>query len=317
MAIKKAYYYKFSVLDKIKGIIHNNNYKDILDEMFRDYLIDKDTYMPIILNEGELIGGQRIDRVTMDIISNDMNYLFARVSKSKDNKDDLIRNITTNEIYEVLSPNEIQFKTLETYTYFILDYINGVLVFVEGLQSPSVSCLKNIIDIEMFNKEIIIDNIASEDTIRALVQPGSVLSKIHYDFRVPSPEILKGLGVSGKVIDILTDTDVTMAKLTIKNDPRKSLTKDINIIQSLVNELKALNTNENKVTIEGKTKNSTLQEYSFEIKNFMTPIDIPTSRISEGEVIQLTLYEIAEEYFIRMRAAYIANIGVIKNLANI
>lgn len=317
MAIKKAYYYKFGVLDKITGDKYNNDYKNILDNVFEYYSLSDNDYMPIILSEGEIVGGQRIDRITMDIISNDTNYLFARVSKSKDNKDNLIRNITTNEITEVLNPNESEYKTLEAYTYFILDYTRGVLIFVEGLQAPSVNCLKNLIDVEYHQKEIIIDNIASEDTIRALIQPGSVLSKINYDFRVPTPEILKGLGISEKLIDILTDTEVTMAKLTIKNYPRKSLTKDIGIIGLLIDELKELNSNESKVTIEGKTQNSTLQEYSYEIKNYMTPIDIPTTRISEGEVIQLTLSEIAQEYFIRMRAAYIANIGIIQNLANI
>ncbi|MPN31163.1 hypothetical protein SDC9_178637 [bioreactor metagenome] len=167
------------------------------------------------------------------------------------------------------------------------------------------------------NKEIIIENIASEDTVRALVQPGSVLSKIHYDFRVPTPEILRGLGISERTIDILTDTDVTMAKLTIKNEPRRNLTNNFGIIGELVDELRNLNVNDNKVTLEGKTQNSTLQEYSYEVKNFMTPVDIPTSRTFDGEIVQLTLREIANEYFIRMRAAYIANIGVIRNLANL
>lgn len=313
MAIKKAYYYNVKILDKITGIRTDNNYKNIFDDELNNYLNDN-IYSPVILSEGEIVGGQRIDRITMDIISNDTNYLFARVSKSKDNKDNLIRNINTNEIQEVLAPGEISYKTLEAYTYFILDYTIGILSFIEGLQAPGVNCLKNIMDT---NKEIIIENIASEDTIRALVQPGSVLSKIHYDFRVPTPEILRGLGISERTIDILTDTDVTMAKLTIKNEPRRNLTNNFGIIGELVDELRNLNVNDNKVTLEGKTQNSTLQEYSYEVKNFMTPVDIPTSRTFDGEIVQLTLREIANEYFIRMRAAYIANIGVIRNLANL
>lgn len=317
MAIKKIYYYKIGILDKISNDKLDNNYKDLFDMVFGQYRLDDGKYNPIILNQGEMVAGQRIDRITMDIISNDINYLFARVSRSKDNKESLIRNINTNEIEEVLNPDELTYKTLEAYTYFILDYTKGILAFVEGLQAPNVYCLANIIKNHYDSHEMIIENIASRETVRALLQPGSVVSKINYDFRVPNPAILKGIGLSERTIDILTDADVTMAKLTIKNDPRKNITADNNIISILIKELRNSNRDDNKVTVVGKTKSSSLQEYGFEVKNYMTPIDIPTSRILDGQVIQLNLNEIADEYFTRMRSAYIGSIGVIQNLANL
>ena len=208
------------------------------------------------------------------------------------------------------------YKTLEAYTYFILDYNRGILSFVEGLQAPNVNCLNNIISNIYGTHKLIIDNIASTDTVRALLQPGSVVNRINYDFRVPHPRVLRGLGLSERTIDLLTDSDVTMAKLTIRNLPRKGITGNLQVIEGLIDELREVNTEENKVTLIGRTRNSSQQEYGFEMKNYMTPIDIPTSRISEGEIIQLTLNEIADEYFARMRAAYIGNIETIQDLAN-
>ena len=77
MAIKKAYYYTVSISNEATNEIIQNNYKEYFDYAFEEYLNEDGTYEPLILEEGEIIHGQRIDRITMDIIFNDMNYLFV------------------------------------------------------------------------------------------------------------------------------------------------------------------------------------------------------------------------------------------------
>lgn len=130
MAIRKAYYYKINLINKVTRECNSNNYKNIFDGVLNEYVINNTEYNSIVLKEGEVSDGQIIDRITLDIISNDQQYLFARVSKSKDNKENLIRNTETNEIMEILTPDELGFKTIETYTYFLLDYTVGVLSYI-------------------------------------------------------------------------------------------------------------------------------------------------------------------------------------------
>jgi hypothetical protein len=263
-----------------------------------------------------LSDGQIIDRITLDIISNDQQYLFARVSKSKDNKENLIRNTATNEITEILQPDELGFKTLETYTYFLLDYTMGVLSYIEGQKAASIKEIQKLFS-ENDQYELKIENIASTETIRALLTEGSTISKIYYDFRIPNPEILNGLGLPPRAIDVLGDTTVTNARLILKNEPRKDLTKDRNIVRKLIDNLRPIRENEPKATVVGKTPGTTQQEYGFELKNYSTPVDIPSTRVEGGEIIVLTLKELSEQYFARMRAAYIGAIDTIRNLANL
>jgi hypothetical protein len=316
MAIRKAYYYKINLINKINRTIVNNNYKDIFDVVLNDFVINDNKYRSIVLKEGELSDGQIIDRITLDIISNDQQYLFARVSKSKDNKENLIRNTATNEITEILQPDELGFKTLETYTYFLLDYTMGVLSYIEGQKAASIKEIQKLFS-ENDQYELKIENIASTETIRALLTEGSTISKIYYDFRIPNPEILNGLGLPPRAIDVLGDTTVTNARLILKNEPRKDLTKDRNIVRKLIDNLRPIRENEPKATVVGKTPGTTQQEYGFELKNYSTPVDIPSTRVEGGEIIVLTLKELSEQYFARMRAAYIGAIDTIRNLANL
>lgn len=316
MAIRKAYYYKINLINKVTRECNSNNYKNIFDGVLNEYVINNTEYNSIVLKEGEVSDGQIIDRITLDIISNDQQYLFARVSKSKDNKENLIRNTETNEIMEILTPDELGFKTIETYTYFLLDYTVGVLSYIEGQQAASINEFKKIFR-EDYNFQMDIQNIASTETVRALLTEGSTVSRVYYDFRVPNPEILNGLGLPPRVIDVLGDTTVTNARLIIKNEPRKDLTRNIDIIGRLIEYLRPINNNESKAVIVGKTPGTTQQEYGFELKNFSTPVDIASTRVEDGQIIVLTLHELSDQYFVRMRAAYIGSIATIQNLANI
>lgn len=315
MAVRRAHYYKIGLINRVDGEILSDHYKNLIDNALELYL-DGNNYFSIVLNNGELQDGQIIDRVTLDIISNDEQYLFARLSKSKDNKENLIRNMETNEIEELLDQDEIGIKTLETYTYLLLDYTLGVLSYIEGQQAASIHEIKKLFT-ENDQFEIDIQNIASTETVRALLSEGSTVARICYDFRVPTPEVLNGLGLPPRVIDVFGDTAITNARLILKNEPRRDIARGVELVSRLINSIRPVNETEPKATLIGKTPGTTQQEYGFELKNYSTPIDIPATRIEDGEIIVLNVHELSEEYFVRMRAAYIASIDTIRNLANI
>lgn len=318
MAVRKIYYYRIKIEDRNT---HNNdttNAIEIFNNIFRANCVVTHNTRSLLLDEGEVRTGQNIDRVTLDILRNDNEYLFARVGKTKDINEALIRDIRTNQIDNVVDPEEIAYKKLEIFTYFLLDYTNGLLGFVEGQSAPNVNTIGNIVNNYSNIYEMTLENIVSNDTVRTLLTPGSVISKLNYNFRIPNPEILLGLGLRREVIDILTDTDVTQANLIIRNDRRKYLTSEPNVIQRLIGSLREAAVDDNSdVTLVGRTANSSLQEYSFELQNYSSSVDIPTSRIEEGILVNLPLEEIALEAFIRMRAAYASCRNDLINLGNV
>lgn len=318
MATRKVQYYKVSIEERNT---HNDvigNMYVILNDIIRENCLDVNGTRSMILQQGEVGVGNNVDRVTMDIFNFDNTYLFARVGKTKDIAEALIRDLRTNEVNNVVDPQEIGYKKLEIFTYFLLDITNGVLAFIEGQSMPSVNVLRNIVNNYNELYEMRVDNIASNETIRALLLPGSVISRINYSFRVPNPEVLAGLNLPLEAIDVLNDSDLTEVRMCLKNDNRRYLASEPRIIERLINAFGAVaERNTDDVYITGRTANSSVQDYSYGLENFSTSIDIPTTRVIDGNVVALRLEEIATEAFNRMRATYFTNREHIINIANI
>ena len=320
VAIKKVYYYKASIKDKTTNELLQNNFKEIFDEIIANNTLieDKGVFDSFILDKGKSVNGHRVDRITMDIIKNENDYFFTRIARSKDTKETLIRNIQTNEIEEVLDPQERAYKTLDICTYCLLDYNNGIIAYMEGQSAANINKLKLFIDNFSRGKyEMIIENISSTESVMALLSPGSILNKINYEFRVPRVEILKGLGLTDKAIDALSDTDLTEAKLILKNDPRKPLSKVQSVIENVVNVFRHESQYVNNVSLVGKTPNTATQEYSYQYKNYSSSIDIQTTKIFNGIAVVLSIEEMAEEAYQRIRAAYCTSKEHLENLANL
>jgi hypothetical protein len=318
MGIRKVYYYRILIEDRNSHADVTENALAIINNIFSTNCTASHNTRSLILDQGEVRNGHTIDRVTLDIIINDNNYLFARVGKTKDINEALIRDIRTNRIDNVVNPQEVAYKKLEIFTYFLLDYANGVLGFIEGQSAPGVHTIQNIVNNYSDMYDMTIENIVSNETVRRLLTPGSVISKINYSFRVPNPEILEGLRLPRRVIDALTDTDVTQARLIIRNDSRKHLTSEQSSISRLIDTIGEIALDgDSGISIVGRTPNSSLQEFSFDMQNYSSTIDIPTTRIEDGNVLALPIEEYAEEAFLRMRAAYNSNRENIINLGNV
>ena len=314
MATRRVYYYKINIFDKYTQNNLTPNANAIFNDIFRLNCVNANGVNSLTLDQGE----NNVDRITMDIIRRDANHLFARVGKTKDINEALIRDIRTNEINTVVDVADNEHKKLEIFTYFMLDYTTGILGFIEGQAAPNVINLINITNrySDIYTMEI--ENIVSSQTVRALLTPGSVISKLNYNFRVPTVEILEALNVPREIIDVLTDTDLTQARLVLRNDPRKHLTSEQSIIGRLIDAIQhnPLDVSD-QMSLVGRTVNSSLQEFSFDMQNFSTTVDIATSHIVEGVLSTYTLEEVADEAFARMSLAYNNQKNNIINLGNI
>jgi len=314
MAVRRVYYYKISIFDRYVNNDETINAHTIFNEIFTTNCVNINGFDSLTLDVGE----HNVDRITMDILHRDGNYLFARVGKTKDINEALIRDIRTNEINTVVDVADNENKKLEIFTYFLLDYTTGVLAFIEGQAAPNVSNLTNIIYRYNDGYLMNIENIVSNETVRTLLTPGSIISKLNYNFRVPAPEILEGLHLPRELIDVLTDADLTQARLVLRNDNRKHLTSEPTLIERLIDVVQRNPLDDgDEISLVGRTVNSSLQEFSFDIQNYSTTVDIPTTRVLDGVISTLTLEDVAEEAFVRMRSAYTTQKDNILNLGNI
>lgn len=306
MAKKTIYYYTVSIKNEMNNRDETSNIKTIFDQIFQDNCVvnneDGVERRSLLLSTG-------LKQVTMDIIINNENYLFARVGKIKSNSDMQFRDRQTLANYDVLGHEEVRSKGVEICTHFLLDYTIGIVGFIFGQSAPSANILNNIINNYNDERFMCLENIASPESINALCTDGAVLNKINYTFTIPSPEILSYLGLSRTQIDALGDMDTREIQLSIKNEPRKSLSKARDAIGTLIDAFRVDRNNTRNLTFTGKSSVSSAQKYSFDVSNISYSIDIPLDRVENGERVSLIPSELADEVYGKMRDVYTPNRG--------
>lgn len=309
MATKKAYYYIATINEVATNRDVTVSIKTIFENVFQHKCVENNGIKTMMLSEG---------KVSLDILFNTDLYLFARVGRKKDSSDAIIRDNQTKKYEYVLAGEDLLNKTLEICTYFLLDYTTGVVGFIIGKAAPSVQSLINIVN-ENYDEYIMkVDNIVSPESVRALMNPGSSIGKIKYKFRVPNVDILKHVGLDREQITSLYNTDIYEVELVIKNQPRRNITEDDNKISDIINKFAALpQAIKDTLAIHGKTRNSSSQDYSFDENEIVYSIDVPADKTVEGQKITLTVDEVANEIFIRLRNIYNENKSALLSFANL
>lgn len=298
MAEKKIIYYKSEIKRNSDNVnLNSTKYTELIKKTISSIGVKKDNIVRLVLEEKDLMS-----RINIDIFHDNDDYLFGRVGKLKDGKDSLIRDINTQDV-NPLNPGEN--KMLEIYTYFILDYHTGIVGYVQNRSSHKPHVIGNIINYNHDNYTMELRNVVSGETVRALTKPGSKLGKIEYSFVVPDPRILAHIGVSRKSAAVLAEEGAVNVNISITSSGggRKPLTEDVEVITNLIRGF-GVNGGISKKKFKGTPAGQKSQTFKFEVENFSTSIDVSTTQIVDNEIVDLTLDELANEFFVRMKTSY-------------
>lgn len=311
MTVKKVYFYAITLKQTIKNEKINDRLKDILENIFERECTNNDGIKTMTINCQK-------ENISLDILKEDGEYLFGRVSKPKDSSYALIRDNETKRCENVLTEEDILRKNLEICTYFLLDYTTGIIGYITGKSAPTVYSLTNIVNQYDANYFMTIDCILNPESVNALISAGTEIGRIKYTYRVPNVEILSYLGLNREQIVALGETDVQEIELVIKSEPRKPLAKGHPIIQTLINAFRNLPNNvKETVNFIGKTETTATQSYKFEEQNIIFSIDVPNEKIHQGIKRKLTVNEVADKIFENLKKVYIENREHLIRFANI
>lgn len=227
MARKKVSYYSLSLKKSETGTcVDNKTLKDEINKIIKKNC-DKSDGLEHIILQGEL---NSFERITMDIISNDEDYLFARLGKLKGNGEVLVRHLKTNKANGIANDD----VRPEIYTYFLLDYNYGILGYLNNNSIPKPDVITNIFSRYNDSFCMEIHNIVNPKTVMDLMKPGSELGQIEYSYKIPNIYILEGLGLDKETVIELEDLEYDTVSITINNEPRKKLTKEYKKIKKLI-----------------------------------------------------------------------------------
>lgn len=304
---KTVNYYGITITNLVDNSDVTTNAKDIFDEIFNKHCIGDGNSLALARGE---------QKVTMDIITNNNSYLFARVGKIKSNADMQVRNLATGERKDVLSDEEAEQMGIEICTYFLLDYTTGIVGFILGQSAPGVNILVNLVNEYCDEYNMSITSIMSNDSVSALLNPGAKISKINYSFLIPNAEILAEIGLDRDVIMEMDGIRQKEVCLTIKCQERKPLFEGQDKISRVLNSLKKKKGNVEKLSVTGKTTTSTSKNYTFADELLSFNISFPIQQNDDGIITNSTPEQLAQEVYIKMAKVYQENRDNLVMLAN-
>ena len=317
MASKKIYLYRYDVLNK-KISCKRNNLEKIIKTMFDDNNNNVTKFengnRTLILEEGEddYYSLDWLKSINEAVVSD--NYLFFRIGRKKEIEGVLKRNQDTLKCEEILNKDEREIYELEICTYILVDLNDGIIIELAGQFAPSVRSFITMINMYLSKNEkfknILIrnKNIATSKMIEAFKNGGVKLGKIGYKYNIPNVEILKYLGLDIKQIQALEQLDVLELEVSIKNKPRIPLSKTTEKISYAIKAFEECK-NDIKETVffKGNTKNSGNKKYTFKEEDVTYSIDITNYKIEDKIKLKLTLDEIAEQVYNKIKDRYEGN----------
>lgn len=304
---KTVYYYGITITNLVDNSDATSKIKQIFDNVFTNNCI----------GDGKSIALDRAEqKVTMDIIINNDNYLFARVGKIKSNADMQFRNLETGERKDVLSDEEAEQMGIEICTYFLLDYTCGIVGFILGQSVPGVNILVKLVNDHCDDYNMSITSIMSNDSVSTLLKPGSRINKINYSFLIPNPEILAEIGLDRSVIMEMDGLRQKEVYLTVKCEERKPLFEGQEKIDRVLKCLRIKKDNVKRLSVTGKTPSSSSKNYSFAEEMLSFNISFPIQQSENGVISNSTPDQLAAEVYTKMAQVYQENRDNLVMLAN-
>ncbi|VDG74723.1 Uncharacterised protein [Clostridium carnis] len=246
------------------------------------------------------------------------NYMFFRIGKQKDIEGFVKRNRSTLLGEGVLDEDQQRIYELEVCTYILIDIREGIILEMYGQYAPNIRILtliinRNIQKIDDFNNlktNVSFKNIMTEKMIETFKNNGNKLGKIGYTYSIPNAKKLASMGMGLKQIEALNLLGSLELDLIIKNKPRIPLTKKNEIISMIVSSFgECVKDIKESLFFEGSTKDNSSRKFTFDKEEVTYNLDVAYYKNEDGVKIPLTLEQIEEQVYEKIKLRYENNKG--------
>lgn len=295
MGTRNVYYYSLDLRTVRGNIDCTSNIKKIFDDIFNANSKNVDGIRTLSLQN---------EKITLDILKNNNEFLFARVCKETEHYNIVKRDKTTKKSEGVLATTEMD-KVLEVCTYFLLDYKKGIVGFVFGKSAPTPNAIVSIIIDYSDEYTLCIDRISSPESVRSLLKPGSTIKKVKYTVRTPNIEIIDSLNIKPKLKNKMIHMPKQEIEILIKNG-NKSMFDSIQEMQEFIEEIFATEERED-IVLYGNSAGGRQKEFKFLKQDISYPIDIKDYEMVGTEKKRLANEEIHQNVYNSLKALYNIN----------
>ncbi len=262
---KKVYFHKLNYYervfekDKKKADTQKKNYKS---EKLFNLELNRILKKHISLNCLKLEEGQ--SQITLEIISQSKEFLFARIGKTQDIKTVHLRNKKTLKSSPIQKAID---QEIEIFTYLLLDKTNMICSYIREQGAPNIRKLENIVSKYRINENMFldVDPIVVSDTLELLKKKDRI-GKIDYQISLPVDELLNKDNLDLPVDEFIKLKNLKSAKIqiTLTGQTNQNIVENISDnISKIVDRIMGnkLGTTD-KLSISGKKENEYTQEHN-------------------------------------------------------
>lgn len=239
MSYKTVHFHKLNYLEK--NIIEVNGKSDELKSTYYSESALKSKLESILsteLSQGCLILEGGMNQITLEVLNNTNDYIFARLGKMQDIKTVHLRNKKTLQASPIQKAID---QEIEIFTYLIINKNNMVITYITEQGAPQINKIENIATRYLSGKEFLeVVPIIVPDALEELKKKKKI-SKMDYKISLPIDKLLDKDHLDLPVDDILKLKDLKSATLqiTITGQKEKNIVEDIKSnISNLVDKIK-------------------------------------------------------------------------------
>ncbi len=219
MPDKTVEFWSMNLIDKKKkDVLNPIELNNIFNDIFNKYCIKTQECKTLDLTP-KITPDSYEPKILLDIYDVDKdNFMFARISKKKENSAMQRRDYSTYIANDVFTNAEMRKLGIEVFTYFIIDYSKGVISIVNAQGAPGPRILNWIF--EEYNKDYEIEfvNIPNKAGIEALYKSQApVITGYEFEVPIPNAEYLQEiLHLDEKEITTIVNENVHKATLILR-----------------------------------------------------------------------------------------------------
>lgn len=310
MAEKSAYFYEIKLYDDNDKEIKIQNLKLLYDKIFKKYCKNNSLELDNSID----------NKVNMDIIIDREDLLFCKFGKEKDNTTVQVRDNETRSTDLVILPKDLNKKILEVYTYFLLDYKEGIVSIIHGQSAPTKNMINNIASRYSNKYRTELEPIYSIDTYKKLYKKKSKLSKFLITLNQPNEQIIKAiLGDKvgrGKMLEYLSEGKKKVILEVSAKEGKRYITDDYEEIPEYLQPLIDSFTMNAELNFRGSSQGNKIQNFGIGKKELKYNTSINTYKIEDKKRVYYNQKEINDEYYDALKESYRINKNDIMNILN-
>ena len=222
--IKKIHFFKFDMF-KLEKNNKGDSVQKFLDISTKNYYLDE--ILKTKLNENNSIkilkdlGNPNGYSATMEVLSNNDNYVFGKLGKEHDINQFQIRKTDTLKSRDISKAAD---ELFESFSYFLIDKSTFSVSYIKETTAPNISYLSYLITNEFISTDKIrgwIECLVDKDAIEML-SGKDIIGTMEYDIALP-PEYTKSLlRLSEKEYDLLQHQKGIRVAVTLQAARRKT-----------------------------------------------------------------------------------------------